>query len=133
MGGMLATRFALQYPSLVSQLILVDPLGLENWIAKGVPYQAIDLTYITEHASNYTSIREYEESTYYVDTWEPAYDVWVDMLLQVYGGSEGVQYAWDQALITDMVLTQPVIYELGKLGGIQSLLVVGGKDNTAIG
>lgn len=30
MGGMLATRFALQYPDFVEQLVLLNPIGLED-------------------------------------------------------------------------------------------------------
>ncbi|OBV37870.1 alpha/beta fold hydrolase [Janthinobacterium psychrotolerans] len=38
-GGMLATRHALMYmyPQAVSQLVMVNPIGLEDWKALGVP------------------------------------------------------------------------------------------------
>ena len=133
MGGMLATRFALMYPELAKRLILVDPIGLEDWKAKGVPYLSIDYIYLSERASNYTSIRGYEQATYYAGTWSPAYDVWVNMLLQVYDGPLGASYAFDQALVTDMVLTQPIAYEFPLLANTKTLLLVGDKDNTAIG
>lgn len=45
MGGMLASRFALNYPQMVEQLVLVNPIGLEDWQAEGVPYAAIDTMY----------------------------------------------------------------------------------------
>jgi pimeloyl-ACP methyl ester carboxylesterase len=133
LGGMLATRFTLMYPSLVSRLVLVDPIGLEDWKAKGVPYLSIDNIYLQERASNYTSIRAYEQATYYVNTWSPAYDVWVNMLLQVYDGPLADAYAFDQALITDAVYTQPIVYEFPLLADKKTLLLVGDKDNTAIG
>ena len=134
MGGMLSARFALMYPDMVERLIMVDPIGLEDWKAQGVPYLSIDEIYLQEAASNYTSIAGYENVTYYVDDWKPMYDVWVNMLLKVYDGPLGKQYAFNQALVTDMVYTQPVIYEFPQLGRIaNSLLVVGDKDTTAIG
>ncbi|KAJ9617140.1 hypothetical protein H2200_000861 [Cladophialophora chaetospira] len=133
MGGMLSVRFALMYPEMVQGLIMVDPIGLEDWKAKGVPYLSIDKIYLQERASNYTSIRAYEQATYYVNSWDPAYDVWVNMLLQVYNGSLADSYAFDQALVTDMVITQPIAYEFPLLANLSSLLIVGGKDNTAIG
>ena len=37
MGGMLATRYALTYPADTEQLVVVNPLGLEDTRAKGVP------------------------------------------------------------------------------------------------
>ncbi len=133
LGGMLATRFTLMYPSFVSRLVLVDPIGLEDWKAKGVPYLSIDEIYRSERMSNYTSIRAYEQSTYYAGSWSPSYDVWVDMLAGIYKGPEAEEYAFDQALITDAVYTQPVVYELPLLANTKTLLVVGDKDNTAIG
>lgn len=132
MGGMLATRFALMYPANTTNLILVNPIGLEDWKALGVPYQSIDKTYIGEHASNYSSIRAYEQATYYVGTWSAAYDVWVDMLVNIYKGPEGVQFAWNQGLVVDMILTQPVVYEFPLLK-MPTLLLIGDKDITAIG
>ena len=36
-GGMLAIRYALMFPADIEQLVLVDPIGLEDWKAKGVP------------------------------------------------------------------------------------------------
>jgi pimeloyl-ACP methyl ester carboxylesterase len=133
LGGMLAARFTLMYPSLVSQLVLVNPIGLEDWKAKGVPYQSIDQIYLSERASNYSSIRGYEQSTYYLGTWDPSYDVWVNMLLSIYKGTEADSYAFGQALITDAVFTQPVSYELPLLANTKTLLMIGRKDTTAIG
>ncbi len=52
--------------------------------------------------------------------------------MAAYDRPEGVRYAWNQALITDMVLTQPVVYEFPLLR-MPTLLFVEDKDNTAIG
>lgn len=133
LGGMLATRFALMYPSFVSRVILVNPIGLEDWKAKGVPYLSIDNLHLSERASNYTSIRAYEQATYYLGTWSPSYEVWVDMLLRLYTGPEAEPYTFSQALVTDAVYTQPIIHELPLLANTKTLLMVGVKDTTAIG
>src|SRR5690349_12164124 len=37
-GGVLATRFALLHPDRVAKLVLVNPLGLNDTLAEGVPY-----------------------------------------------------------------------------------------------
>ena len=47
-GGMLAARYALMYPDSVSTLVLVNPIGLEDWKAKGVPYRSVDSWYRRE-------------------------------------------------------------------------------------
>lgn len=132
MGGMLSARYTLMFPSETYRLVLVDPLGLENWFALGVPYQTPDVTYLTELNTSYDSLKSYQQSTYYAGTWNASYDVWVNMLLSIYQGPLGAQYAWNMAATTDMVFTQPIIYELPNLK-VKSLLVVGDKDNTAIG
>jgi hypothetical protein len=55
------------------------------------------------------------------------------MLLQVYDGPLADAYAFDQALITDAAYTQPIVYEFPLLVAKKTLLIVGDKDNTAIG
>ncbi|KAF1845340.1 alpha/beta hydrolase fold domain-containing protein [Cucurbitaria berberidis CBS 394.84] len=133
MGGMLATRFALMYPNVTSHLILTNPLGLEDWKALGVPWRPIDLLYKDELATNYTSIRKYQQATYYVNTWKSEYDVWVNMSVSLYRlPGENTTFAWNMALMTDAILTQPIVYEL-ELVKAKTLLLIGMKDSTAIG
>jgi pimeloyl-ACP methyl ester carboxylesterase len=133
MGGMLGTRFALMYPNTTSHLILTNPIGLEDWKALGVPYRTLDSLWLDEQATTYTSIRNYQQSTYYVNTWKPAYDVWVNMSLSLYQlAGENVTYTYNQAQSTEAVLTQPVVYEF-PLVKARTLVMIGTKDNTAIG
>lgn len=131
-GGMLAARYALMYPSNMTALVMVNPLGLEDWKVKGVPYQSIDLSWVTENATNATTIKAYEEVTYYVNTWQTAYDVWVNMLNNIYHGTKRLEFTFNQAQTTDMIYTQPTIYEFGLISP-RTLLMIGDKDNTAIG
>jgi pimeloyl-ACP methyl ester carboxylesterase len=131
-GGMLAIRYALMFPSEVDQLVLVDPIGLEDWRARGVPWQSVDALYQRELNTTAERIRAYERATYYAGAWEPAYECWVQMLAGMYRGPGREKVAWDSALLYDMIYTQPVIYELGALR-MPVLLIVGDKDTTAIG
>ena len=131
-GGMLAIRYALMYPSEVEQLVLVDPIGLEDWKARGVPWQSVDAWYRRELQTTAERIRAYERATYYAGTWEPAYERWVQMLAGMYRGAGRARVAWNSALLYDMIYTQPVIYELGALR-MPVLLIIGDKDTTAIG
>jgi pimeloyl-ACP methyl ester carboxylesterase len=131
-GGMLAIRYALIYPAEVPQLVLVNPIGLEDWKAAGVPWQSVDGWYRRELQTTAQRIRSYERATYYADTWEPAYERWVQMLAGMYRGAGRDQVAWDSALLYDMIYTQPVVYELGALR-MPVLLMIGDRDTTAIG
>tara|TARA_R110002003_G_scaffold70_1_gene6280 strand:- start:18240 stop:19244 length:1005 start_codon:yes stop_codon:yes gene_type:complete len=133
MGGMLASRFALMYPNTTSHLVLTNPIGLEDWKALGVPYRPIDLIYQDELATTYASIRNYQQATYYVNTWKPEYDVWVNMLLSLYKlPGEGVIFAYNMAQTTDAILSQPVVYEFPLIKA-RTLVMIGTRDNTAIG
>ncbi|RDW78311.1 putative alpha beta hydrolase fold protein [Coleophoma crateriformis] len=132
MGGMIASRYALTFPHQTHQLVLVDPLGLEDWQAIGVPYQIIETSFQTELATTFSSIKAYQQATYYSGNWSPSYDIWVQMLMDVYQGPEGRTFAYDMALTTDMIFTEPIVYQLPSLT-MKSLLIVGDEDNTAIG
>ena len=131
-GGMLATRIALMYPDNVEQLVMVNPIGLEDWKAEGVPTLNIDQWLARESQVNAERIRNYERSTYYVNEWRPDYERWVQMLAGMYRGPGRDIVMWNSALIYDMIFTQPVLYEFNKLK-VPTLLLIGEKDNTAIG
>lgn len=132
MGGMLAMRYAMQFPEATRALVLVNPIGLEDWKAKGVPYLGVDAWYDSQLETSFESIKAYQQSTYYAGEWRPRYDRWVEMLAGMYEGESGDVTAWHQALTTDMVFTQPVVHELETIAA-PTLLFIGERDNTAIG
>jgi pimeloyl-ACP methyl ester carboxylesterase len=131
-GGMLAAHYALLYPKEVSHLVLVDPVGLEDWTAKGIPPITVDQWYARELKVNANGIRNYEKNTYYGGKWEDRYERWVDMLAGLNNGPGKEVVAWDSALIYDMIITEPVLYRFGDIS-VPTLLMIGDKDNTAIG
>jgi pimeloyl-ACP methyl ester carboxylesterase len=131
-GGMIAIRYALMYPKEVEHLVLVDPIGLEDWKAKGVPPISVDDWYARELKTSADSIRRYELNTYYAGHWRDDYEVWVQMLAGLNRGPGKELVAWNSALLYDMIFTQPVFYEFEDLA-VPTLLIIGDKDNTAIG
>jgi pimeloyl-ACP methyl ester carboxylesterase len=131
-GGMLGVRYGLMYPDEVSRLVLVDPIGLEDWKVKGVPWQSVDAWRQQELRTTADSIRDYERSTYYAGSWKPEYERWVTMLAGMYLGPGKEIVAWNSALLDDMIYTQPVVYEFGRLA-MPVLLMIGDKDTTALG
>jgi pimeloyl-ACP methyl ester carboxylesterase len=130
-GGMLAMRYALMYPTQTEQLVLVNPIGLEDWKAKGVPTLSVDQWYERELKTNADRIRNYERDTYYVGQWKPEYEPWVQMLAGMNRGPGKQQVAWNSALLYDMIFTQPVVYEMAAIQP-PTLLLIGNKDTTAI-
>lgn len=132
MGGMLAARYALMFPDEVPSLTLVNPLGLEDWKAKGVPYRTVEANYQQELTQNAAKIRAYQRENYYGGDWKPAYDRWVEMLVTFTRSPDYPRMAWVQALTSDMIYTQPVCYEFPVIT-VPTLLIIGQRDRTAPG
>lgn len=131
MGGMLAARMALLYPSYVQKLVLVNPIGLEDWKTK-VPYRTIDDWYETELKQTPETIREYQKQAYYSGVWKPEYDANMSLAAGWTMHPDYGAIAWNSALIYDMMYTQPVVYELKNIK-TPTLLIIGTRDRTAIG
>ena len=132
MGGMLAMRYALMYPDAVEHLALVGPIGLEDWRALGVPYQPVEAVYAGELRTTYESIRAYQEAVYYAGEWRPEFERWARMQAGMYAGPGRERVAWHQALTFDMLMEQPVVYELPRLR-VPTTLFIGVHDRTALG
>ena len=132
MGGMLAIRFALLHPQLTRSLALVNPIGLEDWKALGVPWRSVDAWYANELSTSFESIKRYQLDVYYDGHWQPSFERWARMQAGMYTGPGKHAVAWSQALTSDMVFNQPVVYELPLLQ-VPTTLLIGQKDRTAIG
>jgi pimeloyl-ACP methyl ester carboxylesterase len=132
MGGMLAMRYALMFPDAVEQLVLVDPLGLEDWQAQGVPFIPLDQSYQAEMRTSFDSIKQYQQTFYYAGEWKPEYDRWVDMLGGMYAGPGTDIVAWSRARVAEMIFNEPVVYELEHIRP-PTVLMIGQKDRTAPG
>ncbi len=132
MGGMLAMRFAMEHPGRTARLLLINPIGLEDWKARGVPAVTVDRWLAAEQKKTRAGIRAYQLSSYYGGVWRPEYDRWVDMLAGMVEGPGAEAVAWSQALTADMVFNQPVVYELDRIRA-PTTLFVGQRDRTALG
>ncbi len=132
MGGMLAARYALLFPQEVRSLSLVNPIGLEDWKALGVPWRSVDAWYANELKTSFDSIKRYQLDVYYDGQWKPDYEHWARMQAGMYTGPGKEAVAWSQALTSDMVFNQPVVYELKHIA-VPTTLFIGQKDRTAIG
>lgn len=131
MGGVLATRYALMFPDQVKKLILVNPIGLEDYKVL-TTYKSVDEAYQAELKTDANKIREYQKQSYYDGVWKPEYE---PMLKPAIGWSEGPDKALiakTSALTSDMVYTQPVVYEFKDLK-VPTALIIGQRDRTAIG
>lgn len=131
MGGMIATRLALMYPDEVTKLFLVNPIGLEDWKTM-TGYKTVDQLYQNELDNSVEKIRKYQVESYYDNKWKPEYDRWMSPLVGWFEGPDRELIAWNAALTSEMVFTQPVYYEFKNLK-MPTVLVIGLRDRTAIG
>jgi pimeloyl-ACP methyl ester carboxylesterase len=128
MGGMLAVRYALMYPSDCLQLILEDPIGLEDW-KLSVPYSTVDEEYRTNLKMTDSALKKYMLQNYFHNEWKKQYD---KLLKQSSKNLNDSSFAWSMAQTSDMIFTQPVCYEFSVLK-VPTVLIVGMLDKTAIG
>ncbi|RZJ33829.1 MAG: alpha/beta hydrolase [Flavobacterium sp.] len=131
MGGMLAVRFTLMYPELVAKLVLENPIGLEDWKLVA-PYNSIDSNYQKELNTTYDSAKKYQLESYYDNKWKPQYEEWVYLLTGWVKNPDYPIVAMNNAQTSDMIFTQPVLYEFQNIQ-VPTLLIIGTRDRTAIG
>ncbi len=129
MGGMLATRFSLMFPELVGRLILENPIGLEDYRAF-VPYASIDEMEQTELKATYESYKTYQK-TYYAE-FKPEFEQYVEAQAADLKLKTFAQVAFVNALTTQMIYEQPVVYEFENLK-VPTLLIIGQTDRTVVG
>jgi pimeloyl-ACP methyl ester carboxylesterase len=129
-GGLIAMRFALLFPGRLSSLVLVNPLGLNDTLAEGVPYTELEALRAEEDKTDAASIKAYQLKNYYHGAWRPEYDRWVEMLAGQYASPDGNVVRDAQARLSDMIETQPVAAELSRIT-VPTTLIIGQADTTA--
>src|SRR5690554_2165776 len=131
MGGMLATRFALMYPEVTEKLVLENPIGLEDYKTLA-SYQTVHQAYESELKNSHEGYKKYQLEFYYDNRWRPEYDRWLNLLSGWTLHDDYPLIAWNAALTSDMIFTQPVVYEFKDIR-VPTLLIIGTRDRTAIG
>ncbi|HYA88531.1 MAG TPA: alpha/beta hydrolase [Nitrospirota bacterium] len=129
MGGMLATRFALMYPEIVSHLILENPIGLEDYRSI-VPYASLEQLYQSELNASEEGIRNYYKS--YFAQWKPEYEEYASVAVRWKASGEYPRLVLSSALTYQMIYEQPVCHEFTNVK-VKTLLVIGQADRTVAG
>ena len=131
MGGMLAARFALMFPESSKRLVLINPIGLENYLAY-VNYSDVGTLYQNELKKTPEKIISYQKRFYYDGDWSDEYQQHAEFLQGWTVGPDRVELAKISALTLDMIFTHPVIEEFNQLQ-IPTALILGTRDRTAPG
>ena len=131
MGGMLASRFALMYPNATKKLILLNPIGLENYL-QYVDYKDTNFFYKNELSKTPEGVKNYQQKNYYDGKWNTTYSALTDFITGQIQGPDKEQMAWVNAKTYDMIFTQPVITEFKDLT-VPVKLIIGTRDRTGPG
>ncbi|MCH2535370.1 MAG: alpha/beta hydrolase [Bdellovibrionales bacterium] len=131
MGGMLASRMALLKPKSIDKLVLINPIGLEDYL-KYVEYKDVSFFYQNELNKTPEKVKDYQKKYYYDGKWHSRYDPWVKMHKGWIQGPDWKLVAWNNALTFDMVFTQPVVNEFAHLK-VPTRLILGTRDRTGPG
>jgi pimeloyl-ACP methyl ester carboxylesterase len=130
MGGMLAVRFARNYPARTAQLVLENPIGLEDYRFK-VPVKTTQEVFEGELKNTSTASHRAFLKSYFV-TWKPEYESFVEVRTRVALGGEYPRWAKAAALTYQMIYQQPVRHEFHLIEP-PTLLVIGQEDRTTLG
>lgn len=131
MGGMLATRYALQYPDSVERLVLVNPVGLEDYL-RYVQYRDPAFFYASELNKTVDKVRAYQRKNYYDGDWKPAYEALIKIHAGWINGPDWERVAWNNALTYDLIFTSAVANEFERLQ-VPTYLIIGTRDTTGPG
>jgi pimeloyl-ACP methyl ester carboxylesterase len=129
MGGMLATRFTLMFPSFVQKLVLENPIGLEDY-KTFVPYQSFEKLFTKEKIATYGSYKKYQQS--YYPEWKPEYEQYVQAQAADLQSPLFDNIARANVFTYLMIYEQPVVYEFSRIT-VPTLLIIGQADRTVVG
>lgn len=131
MGGMLATRYVLMYPKKVNKLILINPIGMEDYGKYAEP-KDVDFFYQNELTQTHEKVIEYQKKNYYDGKWKPEYEALTQVHAGWMNGPDWPLVAWNNALTYDLIFTEPVVYEISDIKK-PFYLILGTRDRTGPG
>jgi pimeloyl-ACP methyl ester carboxylesterase len=131
MGGMLAARFATQYPAMTERLVIYNPIGVSD-PRYGQPWTSVDESYPRVLAGTYQTIRS--NIMRYVShnpaAWTPEFEKYVRVRYAWTLSSDWPRYAMVQALIQQVPYLDPVVNDWAHIKA-PTLVLGGAEDSTS--
>jgi pimeloyl-ACP methyl ester carboxylesterase len=131
MGGMLAVKFAKYVKDKTARVILINPIGLEDYL-KWVDYQDPQVFLANELNKTPESIRRYQQKNYYDGKWRPAYQALLEPHIGQLKHPDYPRVARNNALTYNPIFSEPIVYDLPQLT-IPVTLIIGTRDRTGPG
>jgi pimeloyl-ACP methyl ester carboxylesterase len=130
MGGMLAARFATQYPDMVERLVLYNPIGLIDG-RYDRPAGNVDETYKRTLAATFQTVKAslMRYVAHNPAAWTPAFEQYARIRYAWTLGADWPRLAMIQTLIGEMIYADTVVYDWAHIkaptlafGGDQDML-----------
>ena len=131
MGGMLAVKFAKYVKDKTARVILINPIGLEDYL-KWVDYQDPQVFLANELNKTPESIRRYQQKNYYDGKWRPAYQALLEPHIGQLKHPDYPRVARNNALTYNPIFSEPIVYDLPQLT-VPVTLIIGTRDRTGPG
>lgn len=131
MGGMLATTFAVNYPKSVNKLILINPIGLENY-GKYVEFKDVNFFYKRELAKTIDKAISYQKKNYYDGKWSSEYEKLLIPLKGMLAGEDWKIVAWNNALTYGPIFSENIVDRFSQVTS-KTFLIIGTRDKTGPG
>jgi pimeloyl-ACP methyl ester carboxylesterase len=117
------------YPEKVNKLVLEDPIGLEDYRVT-IPFKSVDEMYALSLNPTWESILAANKDAY--AQWDEKYAPYAEAAYRISLNPQYPKVAFINAVIYQMLYTQPVVYELEYLK-VPTLIIYGDKDHVAPG
>ncbi|GGP49298.1 alpha/beta hydrolase [Shewanella algicola] len=131
MGGILATTFAVNYPSAVSKLILINPIGLEDY-SQYVQFKDVNFFYKNELGKTLDKARNYQKANYYDGKWSSEYEKLLVPLQGMLAGDDWPIVAWNNALTYGPIFSENLVDRFSQITS-ETVLIIGTRDQTGPG
>lgn len=131
MGGMLATTFSVNYPELVDKLILINPIGLEDY-GRYAEFKDTNFFYNNELNKTVDKARNYQKKNYYDGKWSDEYEQLLTPLKGMLSGGDWDIIAWNNALTYGPIFSENIVDRLSQLK-TETFLIIGTRDKTGPG
>jgi len=132
MGGMLAARFATQYPAMVDRLVLYNPIGLVDGRFDR-PLESADDGYKRNLASTYDTVKGalLRYVAHNPAAWTPQFETYARIRYAWTLSADWPRLAMVQTLLTQVQYLDPVVYDWAHIKA--PTLVFGGADDSLPG
>jgi len=132
MGGMLATRFATQYPQMTERLVLYNPIGLSD-ARFDRPWDSTDEAYTRTLASTYQTVRAgiMRYVAHNPAAWTPEFEQYTRIRYAWTLSADWPRLAMVQTLLSQVIYADPVVYDWEHIKA--PTLVFGGAEDVLPG